>query len=117
MMKSCDYKRCIHKTEDSTEYNSQWSCDSCVYNGGNDRADFPSDWSKHKVCCHNREYYATERYHDHRNYGWTDLPEEFFKIYQRKCCQNCRNDLSLITNHIYLYKTEIPLWNICCRCA
>ena len=27
------------------------SYDSCVYNGGNDRADFPSDWSKHKVCC------------------------------------------------------------------
>ena len=66
------------------------------------------------MCCHNCKYQTAEWDNYHGYYLRCDLPEKFLQIYQYERCQDCRQYLCLITDHIDLDKTEIPLRNICC---
>ena len=41
--------------------------------------------------------------------------KKLFQINKYKACHHGRNDLSLVTNHLYLCESEIPYRNLTCR--
>ena len=117
MMKSCNNKRRVYKTEYCAEDHFERTGNSCEYYSGDHGTDLPSDRSKNEMSRHNCKYKAAERNHDHRDYLRRDLPEKLFQIYQGKCSQNSWDHLSLISDHVDFDKSEIPFRNIRRRCS
>ena len=67
--------------------------------------------------CHNRKCQGEERNKDHRNNRGNDLSEELLKVNQAESREHSGNDLRLITDHVDLRESEIPLRNISRGCA
>ena len=112
MMKPCNDKRCVYKTEDCPEYHFKGTCDSCIYYAGNGRTDFPADGSQYKMSSHYCQNKTAERNHNHGDYLRCYAPEKLFQIDQTERRHDRRKHLCLVTDHIYLYKSEIPNRNV-----
>ena len=112
MVQTGNDKRCVDKAEQRSEEYACRSRNSRIDDGGDDRADLPADRAEDKVGCHDRQCDTEERNKDHRYDRRNDLAEELLKVGQNEAGKHRRDDLCLITDHIDLDKSEIPLGNI-----
>ncbi|GFI32859.1 hypothetical protein IMSAGC013_04266 [Lachnospiraceae bacterium] len=114
MVKPCNHQRRIYKSENCAENHFKRTCNPCINHRRNGRTYLPSNRPQNKMRSDNRQQQTAERHHNHGNHLGRYFPEKFLQIYKGKSCQNRRNHLSLISNHINLKESEIPDRNFFC---
>ena len=117
MVQTCHNERSVQQTEDCREYESEVRCQSAIYCCSDRVTDLPADRSHDRVGDDDRRKEGTERNYDHADHFRTNLLKELLKVYKHEARHHCRDDLSLITDHLNLRETEIPHRDICRSCG
>ena len=112
MMKPCDDKRRIQRTEEQTEQPSEVPSQSGIDDFGNPLSDRPTDRAQHRMRDDDSRNQGQQRNHNHRNVLRNPFTQPNLQVGQYKPSQHGRNDLRLIADLVDREGTEIPEWNL-----
>ncbi len=103
-----DDQRSVDAAEDGAEEHAEVAGDACVNDGGDAGAESPADGAEDEVGSHDAQQDGAERDDDHLDDGRRYLLEEALKIVEGDGCEDGRNNLCLIANHVDLREAEVP---------
>ena len=104
--------RCVQQAEQCGKEQLDIGCKAHVDDICDKITDFPANRADHGVCDEYSGNKCAEGNDNHADDFRANLLEEFFKIDQDEACQDGRDDLTLIADHLYLCKAEIPDRNV-----
>ncbi len=108
VVQACYDERRIEETKYRAKDDTRRARDARIHNSRDARTEPPANWAEHEVSSNDREHEAAEWHNDHRYHLGADLAEESLKVAKRKGCQDGRDDLRLIANHVDLEIAEVP---------
>ena len=111
-MQAGDDQRGINKTEDCAKDHAEGAGNAGVDDVRNEGADLPADGAKDSVGDDDGQHQRAEGHNDHGDDRRADLAEEFFQIDQRERCEDGRDDLRLIADHVHGEEAKIPFRDV-----